>query len=158
MGAAARTMLALYCANAAVGRLAATPARAGPTPLAARALTVEGGAREATNDAVETENRERLCAAGVMSQNTLLRRHPAPPAARALHTSTGSKVTPRDERDGRDDAAASESLKTQVRSLQQPPQPRERLPQALRGARGRRGRRPVRREERLGRSFDGLPV
>ena len=89
MGAAARTMLALYCANAAVGRLAATPARAGPTPLAARALTVEGGAREATHDAVETENRERLRAAGVTSQNTLLRRRPAPPAARAAHRTEG---------------------------------------------------------------------
>ena len=93
MGAAARTMLALYCANAAVGRLAATPARAGPTPLAARALTVEGGAREATHDAVETENRERLRAAGVTSQNTLLRRRPAPHAARALIAPKGSTTT-----------------------------------------------------------------
>ena len=76
MGAAARTTACLWLAAAAVGRLAATPARAGPTPLAARALTVEGGAREATHDAVETENRERLRAAGVTSQNTLLRRPP----------------------------------------------------------------------------------
>ena len=31
-----------------------------PTPLAARSLHIEGGAREADRDAVETENRERL--------------------------------------------------------------------------------------------------
>jgi GTPase SAR1 family protein len=31
-----------------------------PTPLAARSLNIEGGAREADRDAVETENRERL--------------------------------------------------------------------------------------------------
>ena len=114
MGAAARTMLALYCANAAVGRLAATPARAGPTPLAARALTVEGGAREATHDAVETENRERLRAAGVTSQNTLLRRRPAPHAARALIAPKGSTTTREAgerAREGRDGTFAAEPPK-----------------------------------------------
>mmetsp|Transcript_6500 Transcript_6500/g.16496 ORF Transcript_6500/g.16496 Transcript_6500/m.16496 type:complete len:950 (-) Transcript_6500:84-2933(-) len=64
MGAAARTTTALYCACAAVlcaGRPTAPRARAhGPTPLAARSLNLEGGAREADRDAVETENRERL--------------------------------------------------------------------------------------------------
>lgn len=35
-------------------------AHAGPTPLAARTLQIEGGAREADRDAQETENRERL--------------------------------------------------------------------------------------------------
>jgi hypothetical protein len=38
-------------------------AHAGPTPLAARTLQIEGGAREADRDAQETENRERLSAA-----------------------------------------------------------------------------------------------
>ena len=70
MGAAARTTTALYCACAAVmcaARPTAPRARAhGPTPLAARSLNLEGGARgEADRDAVETENRERLSVSGV---------------------------------------------------------------------------------------------
>ena len=65
MGAAARTTTALYCACAALmaaARPTAPRARAhGPTPLAARSLNLEGGARgEADRDAVDTENRERL--------------------------------------------------------------------------------------------------
>ncbi len=55
---------------------------------------------------------------------------PRPPRA-PLHTSTGSTATPRGERDGRQGASASEPSAPQVRGLQQPPQPRERLPQAV---------------------------
>ena len=70
MGAAARTTTALYCACAAMmvgARPTAPRARAHgrPTPLAARSLNIEGGAREADRDAVETENRERLSVSGV---------------------------------------------------------------------------------------------
>ena len=86
MGVAARTTTALYCACAAVlvaSRPTAPRARAhGPTPLAARSLNLEGGARgEADRDAVETENRERLSVSGVTER--FFRRLPAPPAARA---------------------------------------------------------------------------
>ena len=54
----------LFAVTAAVPR---TPrARvARPTPLAARSLTIDGGAREADRDAVDTENRERLSVSGV---------------------------------------------------------------------------------------------
>jgi len=50
-----------------------------PTPLAARSLTIDGGAREADRDAVETENRERLSVSGVKNASS-----PGPrPARRA---------------------------------------------------------------------------
>ena len=62
MGAAARTTTALYCACAAAWSLAAhARARGRAADAACRArLNVEGGAREADRDAVDTENRERL--------------------------------------------------------------------------------------------------
>ena len=45
-----------------------------PTPLAARSLHIEGGAREADRDAVETENRERLSVGGVQNASSPLTR------------------------------------------------------------------------------------
>ena len=101
MGAAARTTTALYCACAALmaaARPTAPRARAhGPTPLAARSLNLEGGARgEADRDAVETENRERLSVSGV-AEHFFAATPPRPPRA-PLHTSTGSTATPRGER------------------------------------------------------------
>ena len=89
-----------------------------PTPLAARSLTIDGGAREADRDAVETENRERLLAPGVTSRTTFFAVTPPRPPRARVNTPTGSMATPR-------------TMHTQVRGLQQPPQPRERLPQAV---------------------------
>ena len=135
MGAAARTTTALYCACAALmaaARPTAPRARAhGPTPLAARSLNLEGGARgEADRDAVETENRERLSVSGVTER--FFRRLLAPPPRARLVVADGLHGDARGERDEPKGAAASETLKkTQVRGLQQPPQPRERLPQAV---------------------------
>ena len=110
MGVAARTTTALYCACAAVlvaSRPTVPRARAhGPTPLAARSLNLEGGARgEADRDAVETENRERLSVSSVKNDRTLLRRRPTPPAARAgssLSTGSTTREAAERAREGRD--------------------------------------------------------
>ena len=115
---AARTTTALYCACAAVlvaSRPTVPRARAhGPTPLAARSLNLEGGARgEADRDAVETENRERLSVSGV-TEHFFAGTPPRPPRARSS-LPTGS-ITTREAgeraREGRDGTSRRRRLRT----------------------------------------------